>query len=63
VFDGSREIWGLEAISKYTTEEFVDDRVTMEVRELVDHYGDVIVRAKWTATTTRRTMSFVVAFE
>ena len=47
VIDRSREIWGVEAIRKYATEEFVDDRVTIEVREVIDHYGDVIVRAKW----------------
>ena len=47
VIDRSREIWGPEAIRKYTTEEFVDDRVTMEVREVIDHHGDIIVRAKW----------------
>jgi hypothetical protein len=27
--------------------EIVGDNVTMEVREIVDHYGDIIVRAKW----------------
>jgi hypothetical protein len=47
VIDRSREFWGLEAIRRYTAEEFVDDRVTIEVREVIDHYGDVIVRAKW----------------
>ena len=30
--------------------ELVGDHVTMEVREIVDHYGDVIVRAKWDGT-------------
>ena len=27
--------------------EFVGDRVTMDVREVIDHYGDIIVRAKY----------------
>ena len=27
--------------------EFVGDRVTMELREVIDHYGDIIVRAKY----------------
>jgi hypothetical protein len=31
-------------------EEFVGDRVTMEVREVVDHYGDFIVRARYDGT-------------
>jgi hypothetical protein len=47
VIDRSREIWGVEAIRKYVAEEFVGDRVTLEVREVVDHYGDIIVRAKY----------------
>ena len=47
VIDRSREIWGVEAIRKYVTEEFVDDHLTMEVREVVEHYGDIIVRAKY----------------
>ena len=47
VIDRSREIWGVEAIRKYVAEEFVGDRVTLEVREVIDHYGDIIVRAKY----------------
>jgi hypothetical protein len=30
--------------------EFVGDHVTMEVREVVDHYGDTIVRARYDGT-------------
>ena len=29
---------------------FVGDHVTMEVREVIDHYGDVIVRARYDST-------------
>jgi hypothetical protein len=47
VIDRSREIRGVEAIRKYVAEEFVGDRVTLEVREVIDHYGDIIVRAKY----------------
>ena len=47
VNDDRREIWGTDAIRAFIAEEFVGDRVTMEVREVVDHYGDVIVRAKF----------------
>jgi hypothetical protein len=47
VNDNRREIWGLEAIRRFVAKEFVGDRVTMEVREVVDHYGDIIVRAKY----------------
>jgi hypothetical protein len=47
VIDRSREIWGVEAIRKYAAEEFVGDHVSLEVREVIDHHGDIIVRAKY----------------
>jgi ketosteroid isomerase-like protein len=50
VNDNRREIWGTEAIRKFVSKEFVGDHVTMEVREVVDHHGDIIVRAKFDGT-------------
>lgn len=50
VNDNRREIWGTEAIRTFISKEFVGDHVTMEVREVIDHYGDVIVRAKFDGT-------------
>src|SRR6201995_817306 len=47
VNDNRREIWGTESIRAFMAKEFVGDRVTMEVVEVVDHYGDIIVRAKY----------------
>ena len=47
VNDNRREIRGIEAIRKFMAKEFVGDHVTMEVREVIDHYGDIIVRAKY----------------
>ena len=47
VNDNRREIAGIDAIRKFVDKEFVGDRVTMEVREVVDHYGDIIVRASY----------------
>jgi hypothetical protein len=47
VNDNRREIWGVEAIRKFMAKEFVGDHVTMEIREVIDHYGDIIVRAKY----------------
>src|SRR5258707_5888044 len=47
VTENRREIWGIEAIRKFMAKEFVGDHVTMEVREVIDHYGDIIVRAKY----------------
>jgi hypothetical protein len=50
VNDNRREIWGAGAIWKFMHKEFVGDHVTMEVREVIDHYGDIIVRAKYDGT-------------
>jgi ketosteroid isomerase-like protein len=50
VNDNRREIWGTDAIRKFVSKEFAGDHVTMEVREVVDHYGDIIVRAKFDGT-------------
>ena len=50
VNDNRREIWGAGAIRKFMDKEIVGDHVTMEVREVIDHYGDIIVRARWDGT-------------
>jgi hypothetical protein len=50
VNDNRREIWGTDAIRAFMAKEFVGDHVTMEVREVVDHYGDIIVRARFDGT-------------
>src|SRR5580658_10918600 len=50
VNDNRREIWGTEAIRAFMAKEFVGDHVTMEVREVIDHYGDIIVRARYDGT-------------
>jgi ketosteroid isomerase-like protein len=50
VNDNRREVWGADAIRKFMDKEFVGDHVTMEVREVVDNYGDIIVRAKFDGT-------------
>jgi nuclear transport factor 2 (NTF2) superfamily protein len=47
VNDNHREIRGIEAIQKFMAKEFAGDHVTMEVQEVIDHYGDIIVRAKY----------------
>ena len=46
VNDNRREIWGTDAIRAFMAKEFVGDHVTMDVREVIDHYGDIIVRAR-----------------
>src|SRR3954451_24859854 len=50
VTDNHREIWGLDRIRQFFTREFVGDKVTMDVTEVVDHHGDVIVRARYDGT-------------
>ena len=50
VNDNRREIWGTNAIRAFLAKEFVGDHVTMEVREVLDHYGDIIVRARYDGT-------------
>jgi ketosteroid isomerase-like protein len=50
VNDDRREIWGTDAIRKFVAKEFVGDHVTMDVREVVDHHGDIIVRARFDGT-------------
>jgi hypothetical protein len=50
VNDNRREIRGTDAIRKFMDKEFTGDHVTMEVREVLDHYGDVIVRARYDGT-------------
>ena len=44
VNDNKREIVGIEAIRRWIEKEIVGDHVTIEVREVLDHYGDTIVR-------------------
>ena len=50
VNDNRREIWGTSAIRAFMAKEFVGDHVTMEVREVLGHYGDVIVCARYDGT-------------
>jgi hypothetical protein len=50
VNDNRREIWGTDAIRAFMAKEFVGDHVTMEVQEVIDHYGDIIVRARYDGT-------------
>ncbi len=42
-----REFWGIDAIRRWVEKERVGDQVTMEVREVVEHYGQIIVRCAY----------------
>lgn len=48
--DARREINGTDAIRAWVTKEMVGDHVTMDVREVIDHHGDTIVRARYDGT-------------
>ena len=50
VNDNRREIWGTAAIRAFVAREFVGDHVTMDVSEVIGHYGDIIVRARYDGT-------------
>jgi hypothetical protein len=50
VNDNRREIHGVDAIRRWVEQEMVGDRVMLEVREVLDHYGDIIVRARYDGT-------------
>lgn len=47
VNDARRQIDGIDAIRRWIEKEMVGDRVTMDVIEVLDHYGDTIVRARY----------------
>jgi hypothetical protein len=50
VNDNRREIWGTSSIRAFVAREFVGDHLTMDVLEVIDHYGDIIVRARYDGT-------------
>jgi len=45
--DARREFGGADAIRRFIEKEIVGDKITMDVREVVEHYGDTIVRAAY----------------
>jgi hypothetical protein len=47
VNDARREFRGIEAIRAWADREIIGDRVTIEVREIVDNHGDTIVRGAY----------------
>ena len=47
VNDARREFRGVDDIRAWVEREIVGDKVTIEVREVVDNYGDTIVRAAY----------------
>jgi limonene-1,2-epoxide hydrolase len=50
VNDARREIRGIDAIRRWAEKEMAGDHVTMEPLEVVDHYGETIVRSRYDGT-------------
>ena len=50
VNDARREISGIDAIRRWAEKEMVGDHVTMDPLEIVDHYGETIVRSRYDGT-------------
>src|ERR1700732_3091727 len=46
VSDKHRSFWGKDAIRRWSEIEIIGDKLRMEVRDVVEHYGDFIVTAK-----------------
>ncbi|MFY9663707.1 MAG: nuclear transport factor 2 family protein [Candidatus Cybelea sp.] len=57
VNDNRREIVGLKAIRKWVEKEIVGDRVTLDVREVIDHHGDTIIRAAYDGEYDKTSLS------
>ncbi len=50
VNDARREFVGIEAIRRWVAKEMVGDKVSIDVREVLDHHGDTIVRGAYDGT-------------
>ena len=50
VNDARREISGIDAIRRWAEKEMVGDHVTMDVREVVEHNEETIVRSRYDGT-------------
>jgi hypothetical protein len=53
VNDARREFVGAEAIRRWVDKEMTGDSVTIDVREVLDHHGDTIVRGAYDGTFDR----------
>jgi len=50
VNDARREFWGSAAIRRWVAKEMTGDHVSIDVTEVIDHYGDTIVRGRYDGT-------------
>jgi hypothetical protein len=56
VNDARREFTGAAAIRRWVAREMVGDHITIDVREVLDHHGDTIVRGAYDGTFDRTTL-------
>jgi hypothetical protein len=47
VNDAHREFWGTDAIRRWIAKEMVGDKITLAVTEVIEHYGETIVRGSY----------------
>jgi hypothetical protein len=47
LFTAQAQARGIDAVRALLAKEFIDDHVTLEVSDVIDHYGDYIVRTKY----------------
>ena len=50
VNDARREFWGAQAIRGWVAKEMTGDQVSIDVTEVIEHYGDTIVRGRYDGT-------------
>lgn len=50
VNDARRQINGIDAIRRWAEKEIIGDNVTIEPREVTEHYGETIVRGRYDGT-------------
>ena len=53
VNDAHREFLGTEAIRRWVAKEMTGDKISIDVREVLDHHGDTIVRGAYDGTFDR----------
>ncbi len=53
VNDNRREFVGIDAVRRWITKEMIGDNINIDVREVLDHHGDTIVRGAYDGTFDR----------
>jgi hypothetical protein len=59
--DNRREFIGIDAIGGWVAKEVVSEKVTIEVREVLDQYGDTVVRVAYDGAFDRTNLPDEIA--